>query len=268
MDALKKKWNSRRGASILLALLFLLVCMRVGASILMAAASNSGKIDSNKKEQQRYLTLSSALTLLCDELESVEYVGMYDYYPDGCGHDEAHILDHIYTRKDGVLRYRADGKLLSDDWGQLKEVLPLVDNMDAIFAEPENFVVPEGNKATEIGYVYELNSIDDPPPFSYTLELQANAGDSYGGLSEKVQVTAKLRKTDGSIVLTARLLEQDKDGKWQDSGYTMTAWLWPESVNWLDLLALEHEPANSTNETKPVRWKLEYITKEGETDTP
>ena len=234
MEALKKKWNSRRGASILLALLFLLVCMMVGASILMAAASNSGKIDSNKKEQQKYLTLSSALTLLCDELESVEYVGMYTYLEDGClcaegGHD----MDHVYTREDGVLQYRTDGKavLLLDDWGKLKEVLPLVDNIDAIFSEPENFVVPEGDKALKVGYVYNLNTIANPPPVFYTLELQADTDDSYGSLSEKIQVTVKLRKTDGSIVLTAKLLEQDKDGNWQDSGYAMTAWLWPDTAN-------------------------------------
>lgn len=77
MERLRKKLSSRRGASILIALLFLLLCMMVAASILMAAASNAGKFRSNREEQQKYLTLSSALRLVCDELEQAEYVGKY-----------------------------------------------------------------------------------------------------------------------------------------------------------------------------------------------
>ena len=44
MKRVKEKLKSRRGASILLALLFLLVCVLVAMSVLMAAASNAGKI--------------------------------------------------------------------------------------------------------------------------------------------------------------------------------------------------------------------------------
>lgn len=53
MKTLNRKLHSQRGASILLALLFLLACMMVAASVLMAAASNAGKIRSNYEEQQR-----------------------------------------------------------------------------------------------------------------------------------------------------------------------------------------------------------------------
>ena len=42
--------------------------MMVSASILMAAVSNAGKLRSGQEEQQRYLTLASALRLVCDEL--------------------------------------------------------------------------------------------------------------------------------------------------------------------------------------------------------
>lgn len=77
MKSLYRKLYSQRGASILLALLFLLVCMMVGASVLMAAVSNAGKIRSNYEEQQRYLALSSALRLVVDELEQARYQGRY-----------------------------------------------------------------------------------------------------------------------------------------------------------------------------------------------
>jgi len=77
VERLRKKLSSRRGASILIALLFLLLCMMTAASILTAAASNAGKLRSSREEQQRYLTLSSALRLVCGELERAEYEGKY-----------------------------------------------------------------------------------------------------------------------------------------------------------------------------------------------
>ena len=62
-----------------MALLFLLVCMMVAASLLMAAVSNAGKLEGDRTEQQRYLTLSSALRLVCGELEKMTYTGQYRY---------------------------------------------------------------------------------------------------------------------------------------------------------------------------------------------
>ena len=77
MRRMRGKWESQSGASILLALLFLLVCMMVSASVLMAAASNAGKIRSNYEEQQRYLALSSALRLVAGQIAEAEYTGGY-----------------------------------------------------------------------------------------------------------------------------------------------------------------------------------------------
>ena len=79
MRAIPLKLRSQRGASMLLALLFLLICSMVTASILMAAAANAGKHRSNLEEHQTYLALSSAVSLLCDELNGAEYRGRYYY---------------------------------------------------------------------------------------------------------------------------------------------------------------------------------------------
>lgn len=77
MDAIFQKLRSQKGASMLLALLFLLICSMVTASILMAAAANAGKHRSNLEEHQIYLALSSAVSTLCDELNRCEYRGRY-----------------------------------------------------------------------------------------------------------------------------------------------------------------------------------------------
>ena len=116
MENLRNKLNSRRGASILLALLFLLVCMMVAASVLMAAVSNGGKLGSNREAQQRYLTLSSAITLVSDQLTAAQYRGRYTHtvtdvkkpvttrHPDGTTTTEwVHdYWQHSYRREDGI----------------------------------------------------------------------------------------------------------------------------------------------------------------------
>lgn len=168
MEALKKKLNSRRGASILLALLFMLMCILVAASVVMAASSNAGKIKSNKEEQQKYLTLSSALNLIVDELQSVEYVGGYTYdvktteipaTTETPGPDEPSAADesdepatspeptieittYTYTLQPGDLQYQQapspSPALSVDDWGDLHKMgnlLPMDDYLDYFFAK-------------------------------------------------------------------------------------------------------------------------------------
>lgn len=77
MKRLREKLGSQSGASILLAMLMFLVCCMAAASIIAAAASNAGKMRSSRVEQQKQLTLSSALELVCGELEKVTYTGKY-----------------------------------------------------------------------------------------------------------------------------------------------------------------------------------------------
>ena len=104
LNRLCLKMKTCRGASILMALLFLLVCMLVASSVLMAAASNSGKLRSNQQEQQKYLALSSALRLVCDELTAAEYTGQYEYgitphvIYDEDGHGSIDYYIHTYKQ--------------------------------------------------------------------------------------------------------------------------------------------------------------------------
>ncbi len=79
MESAAKKLKNDRGASIILALVFLLVCVMVGSSVLMAASSNAGRSRSNRQEQQMYLFLSSALQLVADDLTGAKYTCQVDY---------------------------------------------------------------------------------------------------------------------------------------------------------------------------------------------
>lgn len=259
MKALWKKWKSSRGASILMALLFLLVCMMVGASVLMAAASNAGKIRSNREEQQRYLTLSSALTLICDELESVEYVGKYGYTKtpvyiteiDAEGKEQT-VLDHdkhSYTQKTGELR-RGNSK-----W-ELEQVLPLYNDLDIRFAG--QFKVPIGQLSPIDDYSYTLLNtgiIQPTSPHTVTLKADVDA-DSHGGLADEVTVVAVLN-AKGELTLTASLTAHPE--------YVMEAVMKPNG-KLEQLLVPGGHGAGGSYETKPVQWTLDRIVKKEAAD--
>lgn len=256
MEALRKKWKSSRGASILMALLFLLVCMMVGASVLMAAVSNAGKLKSNREEQQKYLTLSSALTLICDELEDVEYVGRYDYSRSEVNRPEIddegnsiQVLDHYkhsYTIKPGELSKNGS------EWS-LKEVLPLYHDLDLIFRD--NFKADPQNPRDEYEYtLFPDSEISAWPKSPHTVTLRASAdADLYGGLTDVAaindEVTIKaVLDAEGEITLTATF--------GTDNSYSSRAILKPND-KLKKLLVL-----GSSGETQGVKWTLDRIEKE------
>lgn len=279
---LRKKWNSSRGASILMALLFLLVCMMVGASVLMAASSNAGKIKSNREEQQKYLTLSSALTLICDELESVEYVGKYRYgsvrveREEITGHDEegnpqiSWVYDHTehyYWQEPGEIR-----KKDKTPW-ELNLTLPLYNDLDIRFAG--QFQVPIGQRSPIDEYFYDTLKTDTillKSPHTVTLKAGVSA-DPYGGLTDEVTIKAELN-TEGEITLTATFTADDS--------YIMEAVLKPsgkpENVIVLsgspaqvvsfgtkpnNDVTVSKEAAEENMTEKSITWTLDHIAKKG-----
>ena len=70
MAYLRGKLHSRTGASMLIALLFFLVAMSVGAVVLTAASTNAGRGRRNRQEQQNYLAVASAAELVKEDIFS------------------------------------------------------------------------------------------------------------------------------------------------------------------------------------------------------
>lgn len=284
MEAMKQKWDSCRGASILLALLFLLVCMMVGASVLMAAASNVGKMQSNKKEQQNYFIVSSALNLFCDELQSVQYQGKFTYeieannvrVKDDTADPPEYYTDRVYTytQQVGELSLRSGGALSADDFNALKELLPLYNDFDVIFAKEfsadKNFKDYEGDTPAGVGrdtneYKYSQDSAVAAARTTYTLEVKLPA--EYGDFLVTITVSVA---QDGRIYLYSSL----KD----DSDFTMRAILSPTDHKGPgDLKASDDsgnpvgdtgeapspgaDPGTWTYTTTAVTWTLENVEK-------
>ena len=218
MEALKKKLNSRRGASILLALLFMLMCILVAASVVMAASANAGKIKSNKEEQQKYFTLSSAVNFLVEELESVEYVGeyMYEYdekeqqmvrgsdgklydadasnFPDGTDKDDKVTFTtstYTYTLQSGTWKHQgttANPPISADDWGddstkKLNGLLPMNKYLDYLFKKEFKNKYQEDHEeglTYKRDYYYKCDDIPEPlsPPDKYTQTLTLTVNDA------------------------------------------------------------------------------------------
>ena len=65
---IKEKLQSSKGASLIIALVFMLFCAMVGSAVLAAATANGGRVAALKSDQQDYLNQRSAATLLQDEL--------------------------------------------------------------------------------------------------------------------------------------------------------------------------------------------------------
>lgn len=69
MKRLRSKLNNSQGASIIIALVFMLICLFVGGTVLTAATVNAGRMR-KKENSKRFMDYRSAAILLADELKT------------------------------------------------------------------------------------------------------------------------------------------------------------------------------------------------------
>ena len=237
MRAISRKLRSRRGASMVLALLFLLICSMVTASILMAAAANAGKHRSSLEEHQIYLALSSAVSTLCDELNRSEYWGQYEYWEEY--EDITNDAGEVTGTK--ILKYlrQLDGRYThtspAAEDGFLSTVL--LDDLDRLFAKEISSALAE----TEITIIEPRSGTSVP----HTFTLVPDTGTEVD--TAPVHITLEV-KDSYAIYITAYLDELES--------YKMEAELTPrESKPTVPTL-----PSVGTHSTEQMQWKLGWIT--------
>ncbi len=76
-NTVKHKLQSQGGDSLLIALLYFLAAMMVGAVVLTAAATNAGRLARNRQEQQNYLAVASAARLVARDLRNANFSAGY-----------------------------------------------------------------------------------------------------------------------------------------------------------------------------------------------
>ena len=74
-SSLKNKVRSNKGATMVFALVALILCVMISAVVIYTAFSNVGRVKKTQNEEQNYLSVSSAVMLFKDSLEgdSVSY---------------------------------------------------------------------------------------------------------------------------------------------------------------------------------------------------
>ncbi len=249
LERLREKLKSSRGASILMALLFLLVCMMVASSLLMAAVSNAGKIQSDRTEQQKYLTLSSGLRLVCGELEEMAYTGEYQYAEWFVENEEKNEKGEVVgtTRTDYYWCGQAEGTLTG---GNLADALRgfFLEELDGMY----------GEAFTARGFQAQPAQ----PSAEHELVLTVD-GSGLPGLEEPVTVTLRLENRGKRIHLTAALGSMDEKGY----VYTLEAELAsagvPQEVKYTPLTGavFASVPSGTPVFTEADMWELEWIEK-------
>lgn len=239
MRSMREKLKSQSGASILMALLFFLLCAMVGASVLMAAASNAGKSRSNRQEQQKYLTLSSAMRLVCDELTGAKYTPeckITSSVPIKDG--EGGTIGTAYTYTQSAGSYEPYG---------LGNALPLLPELEQLFGEDAEKEMAK-KRASYVGnqYYFRDTGVVKSSPTVHTLILTVNADQFAADDQVKVQVKlgeGKVTTDRYWIHLSAELVKHPE--------YKMYA-----------VLTLKDDSTITVDGTSSVSWELSQITKQ------
>lgn len=212
MGRIHEKLKSERGASILLALLLMLICMMVGASVLMAAASNAGRTRSNRDSHQAYLALSSALWMVIDDLTSQPYYGRYSYVET---HDpDDHVTSKIYKQEDGSYACQL-GSVLRDD-------------MDSLFVE----VMNRQSASDTTGAIYETKSSTG---LSTEHILTVSPDDEhFDDFTVRIMMTVGQQNDKGILTLQASLEDTEEYGDYliqAELTAALPAWKGPSNEN-------------------------------------
>lgn len=238
--ALKRKLQSQRGASLLLALLFLALCSLVSATILMAAVSNAGKARSNLREHQSYLALSSAVDLICDEIVRSEYRGRYHYEEEiietpvenpETGEETGEVITTTYyhfTQREGSCTHKG-----ADTESQLTGLLKK--DLDTLFAQQIESTLDRGKFATL--------TLQRGGTFAHTWKVHPQTGTALD--KKEVEVQLKVVEESYAIELTAQL-----------DGYQLQAELTPST----NRPSLPNPLPTGESRTESLQWKVGWIT--------
>lgn len=238
--ALKRKLQSQRGASLLLALLFLALCSLVSATILMAAVSNAGKARSNLREHQSYLALSSAVDLICDEIVRSEYQGKYHYEevveetpvkdPETGEETIETTIKYHFTQLEGSCTHKG-----ADTESQLQLTGLLKKDLDTLFARQIKSTLDRGK--------FAILTLQRGGTFNHTWKVHPQTGTA---LDEKeVEVQLKVVEESYAIELTAQL-----------DGYQLQAELTPST----NRPSLPNPLPTGESRTESLQWKVGWIT--------
>ena len=94
------KLRSNSGASIILVLILFLICVMVSSVIVMAASTGASRNANRKRQQQGYLSITSAVEFIVEEINaSGKYVGKIECMDYGCNIEGEQQYERIYVNE-------------------------------------------------------------------------------------------------------------------------------------------------------------------------
>ena len=145
----KKKLKSNEGASLMVALLFFVMCATVGSIILAAATASSGRLANLKKEEQTYYSLSSAAKLFSELMMREESAVIIQI-------DEGHKK---VTKNEGYEVVKVDefyfvdpSKISETDDYKIEENYPLMISILSLFQEYQTGQLHYSSKFPAVSY--------------------------------------------------------------------------------------------------------------------
>lgn len=214
-----QKLNSRRGASILFAILIFMMCILAGTAALTAASANSGRYAHMKADQQRYLSVASAAQLLTEEFTRNPFTANLKVTET---RNDIMVTSREVTKDDSAPDY---GTKLEGDLGDLlKEYLRLVCWADAGVKDPvTNVVIDRPDTPFTKKLTLKAEGMDDVTAelevngYDVTIVLYAGTEDSY-----RTQIRLTAMKTENVTNMNKKFTE-DK---------VITTWVSEVTVCW------------------------------------
>ncbi len=153
-----RKLKSNRGASVIIALLVLLICVTAGAAALTAASANAGRYTHMRRDQQRYLAVSSAAKLVRAELAGQSFSATAKLDETVNAETLLHEYKFITPGDGGYVAPTYSGAFA--DW--------LLDDLNACFQAQEIPAGWGGGTSAFTGVTYDglgIDTSDDEPLF-------------------------------------------------------------------------------------------------------
>lgn len=156
-----KKLHSKTGASMLIALVFMMFCAFIGGAVLAAATANAGRIKSLNTEAQDYLDQRSVCMLLVDELQSGSYSKM------SISVDDQLVTPMREHTVDGVAVFEENGAAVhtltirANDTGDGDNELQLLLYECAAMRYLQENIVDNKMQVTLEGFGDDINTVDD-----------------------------------------------------------------------------------------------------------
>lgn len=218
-----QKLNSRRGASILFAILIFMMCILAGTAALTAASANSGRYAHMKADQQRYLSVASAAQLLTEEFTQNRFTANLNVTETR----DKQMVTSREVEKGGTAT--DEGIKLEGDLGKLeklKQHLSLVCWADAGVKDPtpgtnETYKRPADPFRTKLTLKAEgmddVTAVLEVNGYDVTIVLYAGTEDSY-----RTQIRLTAMKTENVTNMNKKFTE-DK---------VITTWVSEVTVRW------------------------------------